>query len=189
MKYRIKRFARADYEGLTEQQALELRNKRANIARELLDRRRQNNSILLESGKEALMNRQSREHGRFVNDGWLRDNRVSKNANGEIVTRNYFGRKKVHTNNDIVSHMNKNQSGFIFERGARADAHANDIANARFNARQARENILKNGSSGSIFNSPKSKTANFNWGRAGRVVAGTAGAGLAGYGIYQLLKD
>lgn len=189
MKYRIKRFARADYEGLTEQQTLELRNKRANIARDLLEKRKQNNSIFLNTGKEVLMNPQSREHEYFVNQGLLRDNRVTNNANGEIVTRNYFGRKKVHTDNDIINHMNKNQNGFIFERGTRADSHANDIANARFNARQARENILKNGSSGSIFNSPKSKTANFNWGRAGRVVAGTAGAGLAGYGIYQLLKD
>ena len=189
MIYKIKRFARADYAGLTEQQALALRNERANIARELLERRRQNNSIFLEGGKEALMNRQSREHGRFVNDGWLRDNRVSKNANGEIVTRNYFGRKKVHSNNDIISHMNKNQSGFIFERGARADAHANDIANARFNARQARENILKKNSSGSIINNTTSKLKSMNWGRTGRIAAGTAAAGLAGFGAYQLLKD
>lgn len=142
--YKIKRFARADYAGLSESQKVALKMERDEIAKNLLKKRKANNRELLEAGKEILMNPQSREHGKFVNGGLLRDNRVTKDAMGQIETRNYFGRKKIHEDRDITRYMNRNQDGFIWERGTRRDSHASDISNARSQAKAARERILAN---------------------------------------------
>ena len=205
MIYKIKRFARADYAGLSESQQAALRKERGEIAKQLLKKRAENNKALLEAGKETLMNQQSREHGRFVNEGLLRDNRVTKDAMGQIETRNYFGRKKTHTNADIQNLMNKNQDGFIFERGQRRDSHTNSISDARAKAKAARERILgnksqkskSNGGGGSssnrVINNSSPISSNIKKKPIiGRRTAGIAG-GLAlasglGYGAYKILN-
>ena len=105
--YKIKRFARADYEGLNEAQKAALREERNKLAQELAKKRNANNKALLESGKDKLINRQSAEHQRFVNEGLLRDHRVSKDAMGQITTSNVFGRKKIHSNANIQNMMNR----------------------------------------------------------------------------------
>ena len=205
MIYKIKRFARADYAGLSESQQAALRKERGEIAKQLLKKRAENNKALLEAGKETLMNQQSREHGRFVNEGLLRDNRVTKDAMGQIETRNYFGRKKTHTNADIQNLMNRNQDGFIFERGQRRDSHANSISDARAKAKAARERILGNKSqkrksngggggfsSSRIINNSSPISSNLKRkpiiGRTAGIAGGLALAGGLGYGAYRVLN-
>ena len=139
--FKIKRFARADYAGLSESQKVALKMERDEIARELAKQRRKSNKTLLESGKERLMDQRSYEHQRFVNDGLLRDNRVTKDALGQIETRNYFGKKKSHSDEEIRRLMNKDR-GFIGAKVAQAEAHEANIAHARTRAKAAREGIL-----------------------------------------------
>ena len=191
--YKIKRFARADYEGLNEAQKAALREERNKLAQELARKRSANNKALLESGKERLINRQSAEHQRFVNEGLLRDHRVSKDAMGQITTSNIFGRKKTHSNANIQDMMNKS-NGFIWEKGARRDAHSESIKNARNKAAEARNRIL-NGkdinesvSRGFIKKTPI-QNRRFRMGRAARVAGGVAAAGALGYGAYRALKN
>ena len=210
--YKIKRFARADYEGLNEAQKVALREERNKLAQELAKKRSANNKALLESGKERLMNRQSAEHQRFVNEGLLRDHRVSKDAMGQITTSNVFGRKKTHSNANIQNMMNKS-NGFIWEKGDRKDAHSESINNARNKAAEARNRILNGNNSVSTKSSKSASSTSyasnsfksgglikktpiqnrrFRMGRAARVaggVAGVAAAGALGYGAYRALKN
>jgi hypothetical protein len=207
--YKIKRFARADYEGLNEAQKAALREERNKLAQELAKKRNANNKALLESGKERLINRQSAEHQRFVNEGLLRDHRVSKDAMGQITTSNVFGRKKTHSNANIQDMMNKS-NGFIWEKGDRRDAHSESIKNARSKAAEARNRILNGNNSvstrpskstaytSSASNSSKSggftkkssiQNRRFKMGRAARIAGGVAAAGALGYGAYKALKD
>ena len=211
--YKIKRFARADYEGLNEAQKSALREERNKLAQELAKKRSANNKALLESGKERLINRQSAEHQRFVDGGLLRDHRVSKDAMGQITTSNVFGRKKTHSNANIQDMMNKS-NGFIWEKGDRRDAHSESIKNARNKAAEARNQILnrkdinesvstgssKPSSTSSASNLSKSgrskkssiQNRRFKMGRAAKIaggVAGLAAAGALGYGAYRALND
>lgn len=207
--YKIKRFARADYEGLNEAQKAALREERNKLAQELAKKRSANNKALLESGKERLINRQSAEHQRFVDGGLLRDHRVSKDAMGQITTSNVFGRKKTHSNANIQDMMNKS-NGFIWEKGDRRDAHSESIKNARSKAAEARNRILNGNNSVSTGSSKPSSTSSasnlsksggskkssirnrrFKMGRAARIAGGMAGvaaAGALGYGAYKALK-
>jgi len=207
--YKIKRFARADYEGLNEAQKAALREERNKLAQELAKKRNANNKALLESGKDKLINRQSAEHQRFVNEGLLRDHRVSKDAMGQITTSNVFGRKKTHSNANIQNMMNKS-NGFIWEKGARRDAHSESINNARSRAAEARNRILNGNNSGptgspkpaspispasnsfksgGLINKTPIQNRRFRMGRAAKVAGGVAAAGALGYGAYRALKS
>lgn len=191
--YKIKRFARADYEGLNEAQKAALREERNKLAQELARKRSANNKALLESGKERLINRQSAEHQRFVNEGLLRDHRVSKDAMGQITTSNIFGRKKTHSNANIQDMMNKS-NGFIWEKGARRDAHSESIKNARNKAAEIRNRILKGKDinesvSGGFTKKTPIQNRRFRMGRAARAAGGVAAAGALGYGAYRALKN
>ena len=210
--YKIKRFARADYEGLSEAQKVALRKERDKLAQKLAKKRSANNKALLESGKDRLINRQSAEHQRFVNEGLLRDHRVSKDSMGQITTSNIFGRKKTHSNENIQNMMNKS-NGFIWEKGSRKDAHSESIKDAKNKAAEARNRILNGkeinkpvstesskpaSSTSSASNSSKSggftkktrpaSNRTFKMGRAAKIAGGVAAAGALGYGAYKTLK-
>ena len=176
MIFKIKRFARADYEGLSKAQKELLEKERRDIAKELLKKRSENNKKLLKEGKEALWNNASVEHHKFVDDSILRKNWVSSDKNGNVVTRNIFGKKKVHTDPKIMERIS--QGDFVWEKSNRADSHKKAIDEARRAAKNAKEKIIKE-KSGEGYKKLR------KYGKYGLIAAGTLAAAGTGYGLYR----
>jgi hypothetical protein len=208
MIFKIKRFARADYEGLSKTQKKLLKRKRGDIAKELLKKRSENNKKLLAEGKEALWNNASVEHHKFVDDGILRKNWVSSDKNGNVVTRNIFGKKKVHTDPEIMERIS--QGNFVWEKSNRADSHKKAIDEARKAAKNAKEKIIKEKGSKAATEAIKEKGSEVvaaatptvtptvksvskyknpgkygKYGKYGLIAAGTLAAAGTGYGLYR----